>query len=150
MFANRGEHCESFLVEQVRDRSGDPLVEREPECDRVLDEDVADTVTDLLHGVIESDGATGSAMRLDDGRPAAGKTGTTDESIAVWFVGYTPQLAAAAAVADLEAPQRTLNGRTYNGEYVPQAFGSTLPGPMWREAMNEALEDEPHEDFPSP
>ncbi len=150
MFANSGEHCESFAIEEVRDRSGDTLVERDPQCDRVLDEEVADTVTDLLRGVIESDGATGSAMQLDDGRPAAGKTGTTNESVAVWFVGYTPQLAAAAAVADLEAPQETLDGRTYNGEHVPQAFGGNLPGPMWREAMDEALEDEPREDFPSP
>lgn len=147
MFANRGEHCEAYAVEEIRDRNGETIYEREPECNRVIDTDVADTVNDVLHGVIESDGATGSAMRLDGGRPAAGKTGTTDDNIAVWFVGHTPQLATAAAVADLEPPQETLNGRTFNGERVPQAFGGNLPGPMWREAMNEALEDEPEEDF---
>jgi membrane peptidoglycan carboxypeptidase len=150
MFANRGEHCEAFAVLEVRDRDGETLVEREPECNRVLDTDVADTVNDLLRGVIENDGATGTAMRLDGDRPAAGKTGTTNGSIAVWFVGHTPQLAAAAAVADLDPPQETLDGRTYNGERIPQAFGGNLPGPMWREAMNAALDGEPHEDFPSP
>jgi membrane peptidoglycan carboxypeptidase len=150
MFANRGEHCEAFVVTEVRDRDGETLVEREPECNRVLDRDVADTVTDLLRGVIESDGATGTAMRLDGDRPAAGKTGTTNASVAVWFVGYTPQLAAAAAVADLDPPQETLDGRTYNGERVPRAFGGNLPGPMWREAMNSALEDEDPEDFSAP
>jgi membrane carboxypeptidase/penicillin-binding protein len=89
-------------------------------------------------------------MRLDGRRPAAGKTGTTNGSVAVWFVGYTPQLSAAAAVADLDPPQTSLNGRTYNGERISQAYGSTLPGPIWREAMNEALEDEPEEDFKEP
>lgn len=147
MFANRGEHCESYLVTEVLDRDGETLVEREPECDRVLDRDVADDVNDILTGVIESDGATGTAMRLDGGRPAAGKTGTTDDTVAVWFVGHTPQLAAAAAVADLDPPQRTLNRGTFNGQVMPQVFGGNLPGPIWREAMNDALEGEPQEDF---
>ena len=147
MFANRGEHCESFAVVEVLDRTGETLVERQPECERVLDRDVADEVNDILRGVIESPGATGTAMRLDGGRPAAGKTGTTDDTVAVWFVGHTPQLAAAAAVADLDPPQRTLNRRTFNGEVMSEVFGGTLPGPIWREAMNGALEDEPPEDF---
>lgn len=147
MFANRGEHCESFAVVEVLDRTGETLVEQQPECERVLDRDVADEVNDILRGVIESPGATGTAMRLDGGRPAAGKTGTTDDTVAVWFVGHTPQLAAAAAVADLDPPQRTLNRRTFNGEVMSEVFGGTLPGPIWREAMNGALEDEPPEDF---
>ncbi|HEX6336122.1 MAG TPA: transglycosylase domain-containing protein [Jiangellaceae bacterium] len=150
MFANRGEHCVSFAVTEVVDRNGDTLIEQEPECDRVLDKDVADMTNDILRGVIETDGATGNAMQLDGDRPAAGKTGTTNRNVAVWFVGYTPQLSAAAAVADLDSPQTSLNGRTYNGERISQAYGSTLPGPIWREAMNEALEDEPEEDFEDP
>jgi membrane peptidoglycan carboxypeptidase len=150
MFANRGEHCASFAVAEVVDRDGETVVENKPECDRVLDTDVADMTNDILRGVIETPGATGNAMRLDGNRPAAGKTGTTNSNVAVWFVGYTPQLSAAAAVADLDPPQTTLNGRTYNGERISQAYGSSLPGPIWREAMNEALEDEPDEDFAEP
>ncbi|HEX5995428.1 MAG TPA: transglycosylase domain-containing protein [Jiangellales bacterium] len=150
MFANRGEHCASFAVAEVVDRDGETVVENEPECSRVLDTDVADMTNDILRGVIETEGATGNAMRLDGDRPAAGKTGTTNGNVAVWFVGYTPQLSAAAAVADLDPPQTTLNGRTYDGERVSRAYGSTLPGPIWREAMNEALEDEPEVDFEDP
>lgn len=150
MFANRGEYCESVAVLEVRDRDGNTLVEREPECDRVLDKPVADGVNDVLKGVIETPGATGNRMQLEDGRPAAGKTGTTNGSIAVWFVGYTPQLVAAAAVADVEPPLTTLDGREYNGEVMPRAFGGTLPGPMWKAAMDEALEDEDPEDFRRP
>ncbi|HSI92523.1 MAG TPA: transglycosylase domain-containing protein [Jiangellaceae bacterium] len=150
MFANRGVYCESFSVLKVRDRTGKTVFEREPECNRVLDKEVADAVNDVLRGVIETPGATGAAMRLDDGRVAAGKTGTTNRTIAVWFAGYTPQLSAAVAVYDAEPPQTTLDGRTYNGERFPRAFGGNLPGPVWREAMNAALEDEPHERFKRP
>jgi membrane peptidoglycan carboxypeptidase len=150
MFANRGSYCKSFAVLEVRDRNRKTLAEREPDCNRVLDKEIADAVNNVLRGVIESPGATGARMRLDDDRMAAGKTGTTNRSIAVWFAGYTPQLSTAVAVYDADPPQTTLDGRTYNGEYMPRAFGGTLPGPVWRVVMNAALEDEPHERFKRP
>jgi membrane peptidoglycan carboxypeptidase len=140
MFAARGVHCDSIAVLQVRDRNGEVVVDRKPSCNRVLPEGVADGVNMVLQGVIESPGATGNRMRLDDGRTAAGKTGTTNNSIAVWFAGYTPQLATAVAVADLDGRQTTLDGRTYNGERISSACGGCIPGPIWKEAMDTALE----------
>lgn len=152
MFANRGVYCESFAVLEIRNRDGKKILEREPDCDRVLDKKVADGVNDVLRGVIEAPGATGTRMRLDGGRPAAGKTGTTNDSIAVWFAGYTPQLAAAVAVADLEPKgrQKTLDGRTYNGTYIPFACGGCIPGPIWKDAMDRALDGTKHESFKRP
>jgi membrane peptidoglycan carboxypeptidase len=150
MFANRGVYCESFAVLEVRDRNGTPIVEREPSCDRVLDKAVADGVNDVLRGVIETPGATGTRMRLDGGRPAAGKTGTTNKSIAVWFAGYTPQLSAAVAVYDADPPQTTLDGRTYNGTWIPAACGGCIPGPIWKQAMDAALDGTKHESFKRP
>jgi membrane peptidoglycan carboxypeptidase len=149
MFANRGVYCEPRAIQEVRDRDGNVIVEDQPTCERVLEEHVADGVNDVLRGVIETPGATGSRMRLS-GHQAAGKTGTTNDNIAVWFAGYTPNLAAVSAVADVDPPQRSLNGRTYNGSYMGVAFGGTLPGPIWRNAMNTALEDEPAPRFNRP
>jgi membrane peptidoglycan carboxypeptidase len=149
MFANRGGYCRSHAIVAVV-RNGDALAEREPDCTRVLDKGVADGVNDVLRGVIETPGATGNRMRLNGDRPAAGKTGTTDNSIAVWFVGYTPQLSTAVAVADLEGTQTTLDGRRYNGTYIATACGGCIPGPIWRAAMNKMLEDEPKESFKRP
>ncbi len=140
MFAARGVHCDSIAVLQVHDRNGELVVDRKPSCNRVLPEGVADGVNMVLQGVIESPGATGNRMRLDDGRIAAGKTGTTDNSIAVWFAGYTPQLATAVAVADLDGRQTTLDGRTYNGDRIGSACGGCIPGPIWKEAMDAALD----------
>jgi membrane peptidoglycan carboxypeptidase len=137
-------------VLEVRDRTGKPIATRKPECNRVLEQDVADGVNFVLQGVIDNPGATGNRMRLDGGRPAAGKTGTTDNSIAVWFAGYTPQLAAAVAVADLDGEQTTLDGREYNGERISPACGGCIPGPIWTDAMNSALEGVPEASFERP
>ena len=150
MFAARGVHCKSIAVLEVRDRTGKPIATRKPECNRVLDKNVADGVNFVLQGVIENPGATGNRMRLDGGRPAAGKTGTTDNAVAVWFAGYTPQLAAAVAVADLDGKQTTLDGREYNGERISPACGGCIPGPIWAVAMNGALEGVPEASFTRP
>jgi membrane peptidoglycan carboxypeptidase len=150
MFANRGKYCKSHAVVEVADSNGKTIAAREPDCNRVLDKGVADGVNDVLQGVIETPGATGNRMRLDGNRPAAGKTGTTNDSIAVWFAGYTPQLSTAVAVADLEGKQTTLDGRTYNDTRIPVACGGCIPGPIWTDMMNAALDGEPKEKFKKP
>ena len=150
MFAARGVHCNSIAVLQVVDRAGTVLVDRKPTCNRVLEEGVADGVNDVLRGVIDHAGATGTRMKLAGGRQAAGKTGTTNNSVAVWFAGYTPQLAAAAAVADLDPPQESLDGRYYNGERIRSACGGCIPGPIWKAAMDAALDGARHARFNAP
>ena len=150
MFANRGVHCKAISVLEVRNREGEVIAKREPDCKRVVSKEVADGVNFVLRGVIENPGATGNRMRLDGGRVAAGKTGTTNNSIAVWFAGYTPQLAAAVAVADLDGRQTSLDGREYNGETIWSACGGCIPGPIWKRAMDAALEGEPEASFDRP
>jgi membrane peptidoglycan carboxypeptidase len=142
-------------VLQVTDRDGQQVYASEPTCNRVLEEGVADGVNALLQGVMESDGGTGRAMRLDDSRDAAGKTGTTNDSVAVWFVGYVPQLATAVGVADPDVDPETgrletLDGRTYNGERISEACGSCIPGPIWKQMMDAALDGVEDEDFTEP
>jgi membrane peptidoglycan carboxypeptidase len=74
-------------------------------------------------------------------RPAAGKTGTTDNSAAVWFVGYTPDMAASVWVGDPRGGQtHPMKNIRINGQYYGQVFGSTMPGPIWRDALRGALE----------
>lgn len=147
-FANRGVHCDATSIIEIKGRDGDVLVDHtDPKCKRVMDKKVADTVTSVLQGVV--DNGTGQAMQLS-GRPAAGKTGTTNESRQVWFAGYTRQLATAATVADIEGEQNTLTGRTLGGEYVPYAGGSTLPGPVWQAFMEDYHEGLEVRSFPEP
>ncbi len=70
-------------------------------CKQVISKDVANGASQLLKGVIQK--GTGTKAKLEGGRPAAGKTGTTDNHVESWFVGYTPQLATAVWVGTLTA-----------------------------------------------
>jgi membrane peptidoglycan carboxypeptidase len=151
-FAARGKHCEAFAVNRVSDRDGNVLPVTTAPCRRVLEAPVADAVNSLLQGVV--DFGTGRDMHL--GRPTAGKTGTTDDNYAVWFVGHTPNMAAAVWVGDpgrLEDGQivrQKMRNIRINGETVRSAAGSTVAGPIWRDAMEEAVEDLPAKEFVRP
>ena len=94
----------------------------------------ADAVNDILRGVMEG-GGFGAPLAID--KPSAGKTGTNNSNMAVWFVGYTPTLATAAMVAGANefGEWVSLNGQTVGGSYISEAFGSTVAGPIWGDAM---------------
>jgi membrane peptidoglycan carboxypeptidase len=143
-FAAHGIRCNAIAITEVTDRYGKNLNVPSADCTRTIDLQVADSTTAVLAGVINGpvSGRTGQAMDL--GRPAAGKTGTTDSSAAVWFVGYTPDMAAAVWVGDPRGGQKYPMKRvTINGRYYSQVFGSTMPGPIWRDALVGALEGTP-------
>jgi membrane peptidoglycan carboxypeptidase len=148
VFANHGIRCNNVVILRVTDRDGKDLRIPQGDCKRVLDRDVADSVAGILSQVIDGgiSGRTGQAMSL--GRDAAGKTGTINDSAAVWFVGFTPNLSAAVATYDPRGgygfPMKNI---TINGRYYEQVFGSSLPGPIWKAAMLGALEGTPETSF---
>ncbi len=120
-------------------------------CKRVINPAVALSVSKVLTNVIDGPyrGRTGAAMSL--GRPAAGKTGTTDDNAAVWFVGYTPQLATAVWVGDpAGATKYPLRNVTINGRFYSQLYGATFAGPIWKSVMQDALQGVPPADFAEP
>lgn len=136
-FAAHGRYCEPVPILEIRDRDGAKLPIPNGDCRQVLDREVADGVTVMLNGVVDGyiSGRTGAAMNLGD-RPVAGKTGTTNESAAVWFAGYTPQVASAVWVGDPRGGYAfPLKDITINGKYYRQVYGGTLPGPIWKESM---------------
>ena len=127
-FANHGVRCEPVSILAVTDRAGKNLPVPKASCNQVIDRKVADSVTSILSQVIDGPlkGRTGQKMSL--GRDAAGKTGTINDSAAVWFVGFTPDMAAAVATYDPRGgyghPMKNL---TIGGHYYAQVFGSSLP-----------------------
>ena len=140
-FAAHGVHCNSIAIAAITDRYGNELEVPAANCIQKIDVEVADSTTAVLAGVISGPlgGRTGRAMYFD--RPAAGKTGTTDNSAAVWFVGYTPDMAASVWVGDPRGGQTNpMKNIRINGQYYGQVFGSTMPGPIWRDALRGALE----------
>ena len=143
-FAAHGLHCDSIAIKSVTDRYKNELDVPSANCTQTIDREVADSTSAVLAGVVDGPlgGRTGRAMYFD--RPAAGKTGTTDNSAAVWFVGYTPDMAASVWVGDPRGGQtHPMKNVRINGQYYGQVFGSTMPGPIWRDALRGALEKVP-------
>jgi membrane peptidoglycan carboxypeptidase len=139
-FSAHGMYCKPRSILEIRDRDNRSIAVPPEQCQRVISQDVADGVTSLLTGVVDGyiSGRTGQAMSLAD-RPAAGKTGTTNDSAAVWFAGFTPDIAAAVWVGDPRGGfAHPMKDITIDGKYYSQVFGSTLPGPIWKQAMTAA------------
>jgi penicillin-binding protein 1A len=140
VFAARGMRAEPTPVLKVTDRDGNVIIDNtKPTTTRVLKEDVADNVTDILQGVLESGTAAGRGIE----RPAAGKTGTTQNNNDAWFIGYTPTLATAVWMGyenKTSATRKTLGNIT----------GGSFPARIWQTFMREALEDVPITEFTEP
>jgi membrane peptidoglycan carboxypeptidase len=141
--AARGMYCKPIAITQVLDAKGKVLGKVEPECRRALSEKTADVVTSVLRGVLTQ--GTGKGARI--GRPAAGKTGTTNGPTAAWFDGYTPDLAAAVWVGYPTDPMRHVL-RNIKGHKV--VYGGTFPATIWRIVMAAAHEGMPVRDFAVP
>ena len=134
-----GLHCASHAITAIEEPDGTPLAVPGNQCEQVMPASTAAGVTDLLRGVIDGPeaGRTGAGETLGDVL-AAGKTGTTDNATAVWFVGYTDKLAAAvwAGHPDVSAPLRNI---TVGDTQLDEVTGGKLPGPIWADAMAAAL-----------
>ncbi|WP_083934317.1 penicillin-binding protein [Nocardiopsis baichengensis] len=145
--AARGVRCEPRPVAEIVAADGEehPV---DPVCERALEEATADAVNDVMRAPL-TDG--GTAHGLAPGRPAAGKTGTTDAFAAAWFAGYTPDLASAVAVGDPRGGARhPLRGVSIGGRYHSVVYGSTIPGPIWRDGIRGALRGTDATAFPEP
>ena len=140
-FAAHGTYCAPRALTSVTTPAGTRLPVPGASCASAMSSDTADAITTMLKGVVED--GTGAPAGLSD-RDDAGKTGTTDGHRQVWFTGFTAQLAGAAVVSDTKAPLESLNNRTYGGVYVSDAFGGTLAGPIWKEALSGALAGQPN------
>ena len=123
------------LVVKVENSEGEVVHEVEIEQEAVLEANDAYIVTDVLRGVIQN----GTGTAADIGRPAAGKTGTTNEYTNAWFTGYVPQLATAVWI-----------GNADNSPLEGEITGGSVPAEIWSAYMSTALEKVEVEDFPAP
>lgn len=135
--ANGGVKVKPVAITKIVDRNGQVVEENSTEEQRVVDPKYAYVIMNMLESVMS--GGTGGGASI--GRPAAGKTGTTDESKDAWFVGFTPDLVAAVWMGD-DYGIETLDGIT----------GGTVPAVIWRDFMSQALNamEIPASDFTVP
>ena len=141
-FAAQGIKSKPFLVTSVIGSNKGVLYEGKPQTEEVFSKEVMADLTYALKGVVN--GGTGAAA-LALGRPAAGKTGTSQSNASAWFSAYTPQLAASVAFFRDDATQ-SLNG--IGG--LNSVTGGTFPARIWTAFMKGALKDEPVMEFPAP
>jgi membrane peptidoglycan carboxypeptidase len=148
-FGARGVHCDALPVTQILAADGSTVKDYDKTCEQVMPGVTADAVNDVLRGVMEP-GGFGQNIAID--KPSAGKTGTNQGNMSVWFVGYTPQIATASMVAGANSLGHwvSLNGQSVGGEYISEAFGSTVAGPIWGEAMAAISDKLDFEDFRAP
>ena len=141
-FAAQGIKAKPYLVARVIGANKGVLYEGKQETQEVFSKDVMADLTYALKGVVT--GGTGAAA-LALGRPAAGKTGTSQSNASAWFSAYTPQLAASVALFRDNASE-TLNG--IGG--LNSVTGGTFPAKIWTAFMKGALRGQPIMDFPAP
>src|SRR5690606_5845874 len=147
VLANGGKHIKPSLIDRIQDRYGKTIFRHEERtCDdcnandwesqeepvlvdnreQVLDPMTAYQITSMMEGVVTRGTAAGK-IKLD--RPAAGKTGTTNDEKDAWFVGYTPDLVAGLYLG-FDSPAPLGRGAT----------GGSLAAPIFNEFMQVALE----------
>ena len=139
-FADRGSHIEPYVIRRIEDTDGTVLFDASTDVEKqqVISQEIADTVTTVLQGVISKGTGKGAAMRT----VAAGKTGTTNDSKDAWFTGYTCNLTASVWMG-YEQPQEM---KSYKGRSV---FGGSFPATIWRDFMNKATQGDAACKFPS-
>ena len=141
-FAAQGVYSKPYMVAQVTGPNKGVLYEGKPQTQEVFNKDVMADLTYALKSVVN--GGTGAAA-LALGRPAAGKTGTSQSNASAWFSAYTPQLAASVALFR-DSASESLNG--IGG--LTSVTGGTFPAKIWTAFMKGALKDEPVMSFPAP
>ncbi|PWJ53359.1 Membrane carboxypeptidase (penicillin-binding protein) [Quadrisphaera granulorum] len=146
-FAAQGNYCTPLAIAKITDADGKDLPVKGPQCTQAISKEVANGINYALQRVLTDGTAAGKG--LAGGREAAGKTGTTNNSVATWFTGYTPQLATSVWIGVPEKSM-SINGARIAGRTYTTMYGGTVAAPMWRNYMNRALEGAPEEEFVDP
>jgi membrane peptidoglycan carboxypeptidase len=141
-FAANGIYAKPYLIASVAGPNKGILYEGKAETREAFSAEVAADLTYALKSVVN--GGTGAAA-LSLGRPAAGKTGTSQSNASAWFSAYTPELAASVALFR-DSASESLNG--IGG--LTSVTGGSFPARIWTAFMKGALRGEPITEFPAP
>lgn len=132
--ANGGTHYEATPILKVEDAEGNVLIDNtNPQGERAISAEVAHAATEVMKLVVNSSEGTGTLARLSSGQPVAGKTGTQENYMDIWFCGITPQLSVACWIGD---PNNQV------------AVGNAGMDDVFHDFMEVALAGQPIEQFP--
>ena len=135
-FANNGTLITPSAIRNIQNRKGEVLYTSTPEVTQPITPGTAYTITSLLQSVVEH--GTGKKVKALN-RPVAGKTGTTNNYVDAWFMGYTPELVTGVWV-----------GKDKDESLGRNETGSRAAIPIWLQFMQDALVNEPITNFQAP
>ncbi len=136
-FASQGVRTEPIFITSIVDGSGTVLESYEPDPKEAIDPTTAYLVTSLLESVVKEGTGRGAQVL---GKPVAGKTGTTNNFVDAWFMGYAPSIVTGVWVG-YDNPKASLGDRE---------TGARAALPIWISVMSRALANKPAEDFTPP
>ena len=139
--ANQGVYCSPVAIDKVVKRStSEELAVPESLCNQAVTPDIAAAMTLAMRNVMT--GGTGSAANTNDGTPLAGKTGTTDDRIHTWMVGFSSEVATAVWVGNVKGLVKQ-GGKSVNGMAV-----TVIRHAIWKDIMKEINAKYGGESFP--
>ncbi|MCZ2263316.1 transglycosylase domain-containing protein [Isoptericola sp. QY 916] len=149
--ASGGTYCSPVAITAITGPGGKEYDVPDAKCDKdALPSNVANTVVYAMEKVF-TDGTARRLGGLADGRPVAGKTGTSQLSAQTWFTGFTPNLSTSVWVGNADKPMEDhTEGNVVNGQYYKVLYGSTIAAPAWKEYMDKAIQDVPVKSFGGP
>lgn len=136
VLANKGIYVEPTIVNKIAFKNNEIVLQNTPRQHRVVDQEVAYIMTDMLSAVV-SDYGTGRRAKIETEMPVSGKTGTTNGNREAWFIGYTPYYVASTLISDDEGT-RGVTG------------GSGTPANLWSKVMSRIHENLEVVDFEVP
>ncbi|MDQ6839513.1 MAG: penicillin-binding transpeptidase domain-containing protein, partial [Actinomycetota bacterium] len=139
--ANDGTYHAPTFIDHVVDRAGATIYTGGDAGHRVVSSQVARQATQAFTGVLVNGTAAGKGLN----RPAAGKTGTTENSDDAWFNGYTPGLETTVWMGSAagETPMTNVGG-------LSSVFGGNFPATTWQDIMSAIVANQPVQSFLSP
>jgi penicillin-binding protein 1A len=134
VFPNKGVYNKPITFTKIYDKDGNLIYEKKPEKERVVSEQVAYLMVDIMQGVVK--GGTGGRAAIPN-MPVGGKTGTTTNNLDAWFVGYTPYYTTAVWMGHDEPKNLGFTGGNY-------------PAMLWKDVMAGIHKNLPTKNFEAP
>jgi len=133
--ANLGVRVNPISIIRIEDNTGKSIKENIPQKKKLFKEETCYVLINMMEGVIKR----GTGWNAQIGRPVAGKTGTTNDFVDAWFIGFTPDLVTAVYIGN--------DDRTPLGNKMT---GGVIAAPVWANFMKNALKDVEKKDFLQP
>ena len=144
--ANNGVYIEPEIFTTITTYNGELIIKNTPKTHKVVDPDVAYVITDMLTAVVKE--GIGNNAALSSGIPVAGKTGSTNNYLDTWFVGYTPYYVGSTYIGD-DAGVKNEDGTIMQRRRIEGGAAMTSSR-LWAKIMNRIHQNLEYKTFTKP